>query len=303
MGIVESSNRNQETVGTGKTYFQVFDSTLLVSVSLLQGNFGVVYEATLTRPNQPPKEVAAKKLDIVSPSEAKFEAARTEMLEEARIMRLVTGHQNIVGAIGVTIDVEQPVAVMELVRGKRFQSNRPVGIKISFDLGGSLERVLRMEKIPMDTKLRLCYEAAAGVKYIHSKGKHIELVSPRKVTIPLSGILHRDLAARNCLIERQMNGRPGCLKITDFGMARVFSGGKIFYKAVTVTQVPVAWSALESLEEFVWTVESDVWSLGVLIWEVNAVFIVSILKASSDFVCRYFLTAVRPTTTLRCSTE
>jgi serine/threonine protein kinase len=78
-----------------------------------------VFEAVLVRADGTQETVAAKSLDIVAVGndEKKIEAARVEMLEEARIMRDVSGHQNVVKALGVTIDRELPLAVMELVRG------------------------------------------------------------------------------------------------------------------------------------------------------------------------------------------
>lgn len=61
--------------------------------------------------------VAAKTLDGVGNDEQKLEKGRVEMLEEARIMREVSDHPNIVRAIGVTIDSDHPMAVMEIIRG------------------------------------------------------------------------------------------------------------------------------------------------------------------------------------------
>lgn len=75
------------------------------------------------------------------------------------------------------------------------------------------------------------------------------------------------MAARNCLVEKAGQGL-GRLKITDFGMAR-FVGEQREFKLARVQHMPVAWTALESVEHFIWTVESDVWSLGVLVWEVS----------------------------------
>lgn len=78
-----------------------------------------MFEATVTRPGVPRETVAVKTLDrVAAESEETVEAARVEMLEEARIMRDVSGHENIVGAVGVTIDLEHPMAAMEIVRGK-----------------------------------------------------------------------------------------------------------------------------------------------------------------------------------------
>ena len=78
-----------------------------------------------------------------------------------------------------------------------------------------------------------------------------------------NGIIHRDLAARNILIGRNME-----MKIADFGMARDVSDTEEEYNKESDTAVPVRWTAPESLNMGTYTTSSDVWSFGVLMWEV-----------------------------------
>lgn len=97
-------------------------------------------EATLTLPHEKPQIVAMKTLnrvagDTTGDKDALIERARTEMLEEARVMRIVSGHPNIVQALGVTVDDELPVAVMEKVNGESsFAYLNPVLSRIRFCL-------------------------------------------------------------------------------------------------------------------------------------------------------------------------
>lgn len=74
------------------------------------------------------------------------------------------------------------------------------------------------------------------------------------------------MAARNCLVEVE-GMKIGTLKVTDFGLTRHLEG-KEAYKVKFQEKLPVKWSALESLDSFIWTQASDVWSLAVLFWEV-----------------------------------
>ncbi|CAF0843264.1 unnamed protein product [Brachionus calyciflorus] len=84
-------------------------------------------------------------------------------------------------------------------------------------------------------KLRIAYEIASGMEYISS----LEIV-------------HKDLAARNILLDSDYS-----CKIADFGCC----------KAEFLTKMPIRWMAPESLNKLLFTTASDVWSYGVLLWE------------------------------------
>ncbi|KAG9354080.1 hypothetical protein JZ751_012204 [Albula glossodonta] len=71
--------------------------------------------------------------------------------------------------------------------------------------------------------------------------------------------IHRDLAARNILV-----GENFVAKIADFGLSR----GQEVYVKKTMGRLPVRWMAIESLNYSVYTTNSDVWSYGMLLWEV-----------------------------------
>lgn len=74
--------------------------------------------------------------------------------------------------------------------------------------------------------------------------------------------VHRDLAARNVLVAR---GKVA--KVADFGLARDVEQTN-YYRRVTDGKLPVLWMSPESLFEGISTTKSDVWSYGVLLWEI-----------------------------------
>lgn len=90
---------------------------------------------------------------------------------------------------------------------------------------------------------KMCIDAAAGMKYLEEKH-----------------CIHRDLAARNCLLNEKSS-----VKISDFGMSReeqeyVVSDG--------LKQIPIKWTAPEALNYGKYTSLSDVWSYGILMFEI-----------------------------------
>lgn len=71
-------------------------------------------------------------------------------------------------------------------------------------------------------------------------------------------ITHRDLAARNILV-----GHGKVLKISDFGLSRVG-----VYVKTTSGRIPLRWLSIEAMRDHIYTVKSDCWAYGVVLWEI-----------------------------------
>merc|ERR1719410_672835 len=74
--------------------------------------------------------------------------------------------------------------------------------------------------------------------------------------------VHRDISARNCLVDEKLT-----VKISDFGMARDKYKSD-YYRVQSKSLLPVRWMPAESMLYGKFTTESDVWSYGVLLWEI-----------------------------------
>ncbi|XP_053213410.1 BDNF/NT-3 growth factors receptor-like isoform X3 [Panonychus citri] len=206
-----------------------------------EGAFGRVFLGTVEslKPDEDSTLAAIKTLKDSSEPEV-----RKDFEREAEVLSNLT-HTNIVQFYGISIDGEPLMMVIEYMkfgdlnnylRAKDWSNNL---IKISES------EMSTFDKLTYSDLLKISVQIAAGLEYLS-----------------LQHFVHRDLATRNCLVGDQL-----LVKIGDFGMSRDLYATD-YYKIGRQTMLPIRWMSPESIVYRKFTVQSDIWSFGVVLWEI-----------------------------------
>ncbi|XP_014746310.1 PREDICTED: fibroblast growth factor receptor 1 isoform X3 [Sturnus vulgaris] len=216
---------------------------LILGKPLGEGCFGQVVLAEAIgldkdKPNRVTK-VAVKMLK----SDA-TEKDLSDLISEMEMMKMIGKHKNIINLLGAcTQDGPLYVIVEYASKGnlrEYLQARRPPGMEYCYNPARVPEEQLSFKDL-----VSCAYQVARGMEYLASKK-----------------CIHRDLAARNVLVTED-----NVMKIADFGLARDIHHID-YYKKTTNGRLPVKWMAPEALFDRIYTHQSDVWSFGVLLWEI-----------------------------------
>uniref|UniRef100_A0A7I4YVI0 receptor protein-tyrosine kinase n=1 Tax=Haemonchus contortus TaxID=6289 RepID=A0A7I4YVI0_HAECO len=224
------------------------EQVLIKNEQLGHGAYGQVYKGKLIGPS--PGILRHHKNEIAQFSDCdcavkmlpKYasDSARSEFMHEIELMKSLGFHDNIVSMLGCITSVNKSCLVMEYCANRdllRFLKQRKTELEISKSIDEQIECTKEF--------LNFGWQIAQGMCYLGQKN-----------------IIHRDLAARNILIA----GTDGVknAKISDFGLSLTTEGESPLSAS---GRLPIKWLAIECLQRELFSVKSDVWSYGIVLFE------------------------------------
>ncbi|CAH3163762.1 unnamed protein product, partial [Pocillopora meandrina] len=247
---VNKDNRKAQRTAPGADYAPLHPLTrcwevprhhVTIEKIIGKGAFGQVAKGTAVGlPGSPETTTVAIKMLKTNA----VESDRRDLMKELDTMKQLKPHPYVIKLLGCVTKSEQLLVLIEYV---------PFGDLLGYlrKSRGLKDTYYKDPDIKPQTNLtsqqlmRFSWQIADGMSYLSAKS-----------------IIHRDLAARNVLV-----GQKETCKVTDFGMARDVQQENI-YERKTKGRLPVKWTAYEALLYGKYTTKSDVWSYGVLLYEI-----------------------------------
>lgn len=224
--------RTQHHQSEARDEWEIDRKLVSTECRLGSGQYGDVYRGMYSpKDGSPPIAVAMKTLRDDN-------QVSDDFLKEMAVMKKLR-HRNLLPLIGV-VSLDKPYLL----------------ITEFMNQGSLLDFIKNANPMTINhsVQLRIVLQICDAMKYLEREN-----------------FIHRDLAARNCLVKSDDAGNSDSplVKVADFGLSRLVDPDEI-YTASQGKKFPIKWTAPEGISHKRFSVKSDVWSFGVLFWEVSS---------------------------------
>ncbi|KAM9273145.1 inactive tyrosine-protein kinase 7 [Cariama cristata] len=206
-------------------------SSLQTITTLGRGEFGEVFLAKA----KGAEDGEGEALVLVKSLQTRDEQLQLDFRREAEMFGKLN-HSNVVRLLGLCREAEPHYMVLEYV---------DLGdLKQFLRISKSKDESLKPQPLTTKHKVSLCTQVALGMEHL-SNGRFV----------------HRDLAARNCLVSAQRQ-----VKVSSLSLSKDVYNSEYYH--FRQAWIPLRWMPPEAVLEDEFSTKSDVWSFGVLMWEV-----------------------------------
>ncbi|XP_068685513.1 uncharacterized protein [Montipora foliosa] len=225
----------------GTRSWEVSRQSVIIDKVIGQGSFGQVAQG---RASQLPWMEGTITVAIKMLKANAQEMEKKDLMSELEVMKTLKPHPHVIKLLGCVTISDPILVIIEYV---------PFGDLLGYlrKSRGLNDTYFKDPDVKPETNLsslqlmKISWQIADGMSYLSSRN-----------------IIHRDLAARNVLV-----GEGETCKVTDFGMARDVHVESVYEKK-SKGRIPVKWTAFEALMYGRYTSKSDVWSFGVVLYEI-----------------------------------
>ncbi|XP_072051220.1 uncharacterized protein [Amphiura filiformis] len=232
---VEQGLNNNDIIDNAFLEKEIDRDRLEVVQLLGSGCYGVVYQANLTLPDDEATTCVALKTlkdDVIPDVKERF-------LEEIKLHIEIGSHPNVLSVLGC-VTISDPYCM--IMKFMKYGDLQKFLWKCNKEENITKDRIYDLTEL---NQLHIARQIAQGMEYLSTTRYY-----------------HGDLAARNILV-----GEDLLIKISDFGMADdIYTQG---YKRIAPEKKrPVKWVSLETNVRGQCTIKSDIWSYGIVLYEI-----------------------------------
>lgn len=197
------------------------------------------------------------------------DAAKQEFRHEIELMKNLGFNEHLVNMLGcITVSAKSCLVLEHCCHRDllRYVKNKKCDLEISRSVDDTIDSHKEF--------LNFAWQITQGMRFLVDKR-----------------IIHRDLAARNILITEQCGMKSA--KVSDFGLA-ILSEPSENGEVTGSDRLPIKWLALECLEKAEFSFKSDVWSFGIVIFEMYSLGDVPFAEIEPTELIAHLKSGARP---------